>query len=71
MLEGVEATMSNVTVPVSVGELVDKITILRIKTKMIKNDPQLPPIGYDHPVRVCQATLLPPYGEYATCKAPR
>jgi len=49
--------MSNVTVPVSVGELVDKITILRIKTKMIKNEAKLQHIKteLDALVTVCQS----------------
>ncbi len=33
--------MSEITVPVSVGELVDKVTILRIKCQMIKNEDKL------------------------------
>jgi len=37
--------MTEVLVPVSVGELVDKITILRIKGKMIKDAGKLANIG--------------------------
>lgn len=37
--------MKSVKVPVSIGELVDKITILRIKSRMIKDEAKLKNIG--------------------------